>query len=76
MGKTDDVKQNESVGPTATEQKETVATGKKKIKVLQVFRDKFNEAVRYKVGQELEFDAERAEDLVNRKLAVYVAPTK
>ena len=50
--------------------------GKKKIKVVQVFRDKFNKAVRYKVGQELEFDAERAEDLVNRKLAEYVAPTK
>ena len=76
MGKTDDVKQNESVGTTVTEQKETVATGKKKLKVVQVFRDKFNKAVRYKVGQELEFDAERAEDLVNRKLAEYVAPTK
>ena len=74
MGKTDDVKQNESVGTTVTEQKETVATGKKKIKVVQVFRDKFNKAVRYKVGQELEFEAERANDVVSRKLAEFVEP--
>ena len=74
MGKTDDVKQNESVGTTVTEQKETVAMGKKKIKVVQVFRDKFNTAVRYTVGQELEFDTERADDLVNRKLAEYADP--
>lgn len=79
MGKTDDVNQKELVAAAATEQRESVetaATEKKKIRVLQVFRDKYNKAVRYKVGQELEFDPERAEDLVKRKLAEYVDPSK
>lgn len=79
MGKTDDVNQKELVAAAATEQRESVettATEKKKIKVLQVFRDKYNKAVRYKVGQELEFAPERAEDLVKRKLAEYVDPSK
>lgn len=79
MEKTEKSKQMENVEATATGQEvavEATATGKKKIKVKQVFRDKFNKAVRYEVGQELEFDAERAADLVDRKLAEYVEPTK
>lgn len=79
MGKTEDVKQTPPVETTVTEQMgaaEATAAVKKKIKVKQVFRDKFNKAVRYEVGQELEFEAERAADLVDRKLAEYVEPTK
>lgn len=53
---------------------ETQTKDNVKIKVVQVFRDKFNKAVRYEVGQELEFDAERADDVVNRKLAEFVDP--
>ena len=53
---------------------EAQAKANVKIKVVQVFRDKFNKAVRYEVGQELEFDAERANDVVSRKLAEYVDP--
>lgn len=53
---------------------EAQAKANVKIKVVQVFRDKFNKAVRYEVGQELEFEAERANDVVSRKLAEYVDP--
>ena len=53
---------------------EAQAKANVKIKVVQVFRDKFNKAVRYEVGQELEFEAERANDVVNRKLAEFVEP--
>lgn len=53
---------------------ETQAKANVKIKVVQVFRDKFNKAVRYAVGQELEFDQERAADVVSRKLAEFVDP--
>ena len=56
------------------EHAEAQGVKKQKIKVVQVFRDKFNTAVRYEVGQELDFDAERADDLVNRKLAEYADP--
>lgn len=45
-----------------------------KIKVLKPFRDKFVKNVRYKEGEELEFEQERAEDVVNRELAEYVEP--
>ncbi len=45
-----------------------------KIKVLQPFRDKFEKSVLYAPGQELEFDASRAEDVVSRELAEYVEP--
>lgn len=58
----------------ANENLEAQAKENVKIKVVQVFRDKFNKAVRYEVGQELEFDAERANDVVNRKLAEFVDP--
>ena len=58
----------------ANENLETQAKANVKIKVVQVFRDKFNKAVRYEVGQELEFEAERANDVVSRKLAEYVDP--
>ena len=53
---------------------EAQAKANVKIKVVQVFRDKFNKAVRYEVDQELEFEAERANDVVSRKLAEYVDP--
>lgn len=45
-----------------------------KIKVLVPFRDKFEKSVLYQPGQELEFEAPRAEDVVNRGLAEYVEP--
>lgn len=44
------------------------------IKVTQKFRDKFDKTVLYEVGQELEFEPERAEDVVARNLAEYVDP--
>lgn len=90
MGKAEELKQKDVVETTSTEQKkvvettateqkeavETTAEGMKKIKVRQVFRDKFNKAVRYEVGQVLTFDEERAADLVKRNLAEYVVPTE
>lgn len=78
MGKTENSKQMENVETTATGQEaavEATATGKKKVKVKQVFRDKFNKAVRYEVGQVLDFEEERAADLVKRNLAEFVVPT-
>lgn len=45
-----------------------------KIVVLSPFRDKFDKSTRYEVGTELEFDAERAEDVVSRELAEYAEP--
>lgn len=66
MEKTENAKVNESV--------ETQVTGKVKVKVLQLFRDKYNKAVRYEVGQEVEFEQERADDVVSRKLAEYTEP--
>ena len=59
---------------TVNETLEAQAKANVKIKVVQVFRDKFNKAVRYEVGQELEFEAERANDVVSRKLAEFVEP--
>lgn len=53
-----------------TEEKE----GKVTIKVTEDFLDKFDNTVRYNVGNVLEFDAARAEDVVNRGLAEYVEP--
>ncbi|MDH6357238.1 hypothetical protein [Parabacteroides sp. PF5-9] len=45
-----------------------------KIVVLNPFRDKLDKKTRYEVGQELEFEAERADDLVTRELAEYTEP--
>nr|DAY17186.1 MAG TPA: hypothetical protein [Caudoviricetes sp.] len=53
-----------------TEEKE----GKVTIKVTEDFLDKFDNTIRYDVGNVLEFDAARAEDVVNRGLAEYVEP--
>ena len=53
-----------------TEEKE----GKVTIKVTEDFLDKFDNTIRYDVGNVLEFDAARAEDIVNRGLAEYVEP--
>ena len=47
---------------------------KVKIVVLIPFRDEFDKGTRYDVGTELEFDAERAEDVVTRELAEYAEP--
>ena len=53
-----------------TEEKE----GKVTIKVTEDFLDKFDNTIRYDGGNVLEFDAARAEDVVNRGLAEYVEP--
>jgi len=53
-----------------TEEKE----GKVTIKVTEDFLDKFDNTIRHDVGNVLEFDAARAEDVVNRGLAEYVEP--
>lgn len=45
-----------------------------KIVVKQTFRDKFKTTTYYKVGQELDFEPNRAEDVVSRGLAEYVTP--
>jgi len=45
-----------------------------KVKVLVPFRDKTNEKVIFEVGKELDFEKERAEDVVTRGLAEYVLP--
>lgn len=47
---------------------------KVRIKVVQPFRDKFDKSIRYEVGQELEFEAARAGDVVTRGLAEYTDP--
>lgn len=78
MGKNKNPKQAENVKTTAAEQNgvvETAPIGMKKIKVKQVFRDKFDNTIRYKVGQILDIDEERAADLVKRNLAEFVVPT-
>ncbi|MDH8702359.1 hypothetical protein M2138_001721 [Dysgonomonadaceae bacterium PH5-43] len=53
----------------AKDKKETV-----KIKVLKPFRDKLDNKIRYVEGIELEFEAERAEDVISRGLAEYSEP--
>ncbi len=53
---------------------ENAKNEKVKIKVTEKFRDKFNKTVCYEIGQELEFESERAEDVVARNLAEYVDP--
>ena len=53
-----------------TEEKE----GKVTIKVTEDFLDKFDNAIRYEAGTVLEFDAERAEDVVKSGLAEFVEP--
>ena len=45
------------------------------VKVTEDFLDKFDTSVRYEVGTVLEFDEERAKDVVNRGLAEFVEPT-
>ena len=39
-----------------------------KVKVLKPFWDKFEKETRYKIGQELEFEFERAQDAISRGL--------
>lgn len=45
-----------------------------KIKVIMTFRDKFDKSVLYEPGTELEFEPNRAEDVVSRNLAEYIDP--
>lgn len=45
-----------------------------KVKVLIPFRDKTDATVTFEVGQELDFEKERADDVVTRGLAEYVLP--
>lgn len=56
------------------EQQENVKPEKVKVTVVKVFRDKFNKSVLYNQGQELEFEPERAKDVVERGLAEYQEP--
>lgn len=57
-------------------EKESGIKSEKKVAVTVVtpFRDKYNTAVQYETGQTLEFDAERAKDVVSRGLAEYSKP--
>lgn len=43
---------------------------KVKVTVLKRFMDKYDNTVRYEVGDEREFESERAKDLIARGLAV------
>lgn len=45
-----------------------------KVKVLKPFRDKFDHKTRYETGTEVEFDSERAQDVVSRGLAELSEP--
>ena len=45
-----------------------------KIKVLKPFWDKLDKKTRYTEGTELEFEAERAEDVISRGLAELSEP--
>lgn len=47
-----------------------------KVKVLHIFRDKFDHVTVYQAGKTYEFDAERAEDLVSRGLAKLIKTIK
>lgn len=58
----------------ATEEKTEVAVTTAKVKVIKSFRDKENRSIRFEVGTELEFETERAEDIVKKGLAQYVDP--
>ncbi len=56
----------------ATEAKTTETTAK--VTVIKSFRDKNDKKIRFEVGAELEFDEDRAKDVVDRGLAQYVEP--
>ena len=60
-------------GAVEAEAPETVEEAQEPVKVVvkQLFRDKFTPTIYYKVGQEVAFDAERAENLVSRGLVEY-----
>lgn len=44
------------------------------VKVVQKFRDKENLSVQHEAGEVLEFEQERAQDVVERGLAEYADP--
>lgn len=56
------------------EKTEKTEIQKVKITVAKTFRDKHNKSVLYTPGQELEFEPERAKDVVERGLAEYLEP--
>lgn len=56
------------------EQDEKTEVLKVKITVSKMFRDKFDNSVLYKAGDELEFEIGRADDVVSRGLAEYADP--
>ncbi|EGC18624.1 hypothetical protein [Prevotella multiformis] len=56
-----------------------IKTGEKEVKMVSIkvtedFLDKFDLSVRYEAGTVLEFDEERAQDVVGRGLAEYAEP--
>ena len=69
-----DAPENTQVDAPENTQVENTEKASENVKVVvkQVFRDKFNTTIYYKVGQELEVDADRAKDIVTRGLAEYV----
>lgn len=56
------------------EQSEKTKVLKVKVTVLIMFRDKYDCSILYKEGDELEFETERADDVVSRGLAAYADP--
>lgn len=58
------------------EKTENVKSEEKKvtIKVVEAFLDKYDNSIRYDVDTMLEFEAERAADVVSRGLAEYSEP--
>ena len=54
--------------------KEENEVKKVSVKVTEDFLDKFDLSVRYEAGTVLEFDEERAQDVVGRGLAEYAEP--
>lgn len=47
-----------------------------KVRAIAEFVDKFDNSIKYVRGTELDFDENRANDLINRGLAVSIEPIK
>lgn len=47
-----------------------------KVRAIAEFVDKFDNSIKYVRGTELDFDENRANDLINRGLAVSIEPAK
>lgn len=59
---------------TETTAEETTVATTTKVTVIKSFRDKNDTKIRFEVGAELEFEEDRAKDVVDRGLAQYVEP--